>query len=105
MRLFTVFHLNISFSSVEESQRPDIVKRCYWPLLKLIETSALRAGIEAPAYTLEVVDAIDPQWTASLRALIVSGKVEFIGSGYSQLIGPLVPAAVNEANQIGRAHV
>jgi len=33
-----------------------------------------------------------------MRALIACGKVELIGSGYSQMIGPLVPAAVSEAN-------
>ena len=98
LRLFTAFHLNMSFSSIEEAARPEVVKRCYWPLLRLIEASALRGGIEAPAYTLEVIDAIDPAWTAALRELIGRGSVELIGSGYSQLIGPIVPAEVNAAN-------
>jgi hypothetical protein len=98
MRLFTAFHLNIAFSSIEESRRPDVVARCYWPLLRLIEGSALRAGIEATAYTLEVVNGIDSTWTAKLRELIADGRVELIGSGYAQLIGPLVPAEVNAAN-------
>jgi hypothetical protein len=98
LRLFTVFHLNVSFSSIDEEKRPQVLQRCYSPLLDLIEGSALRAGIEAPAYTLETIDAMAPEWTARLRALIAQGKVELIGSGYSQIIGPLVPAEVNAAN-------
>lgn len=98
VRLFTAFHLNIAFSSIAETARPDVVARCYWPLLRLIEASPLRAGIEASAYTLEVIDAIDPAWTRMFRALIAQGKAELIGSGYVQLIGPLVPADVNTAN-------
>src|SRR5688500_8347843 len=98
MLLYTAFHLNMCYSSIEEAQRPDVVARCYWPLLRLIEETPLVAGIEAPAYTLEVIERIDPGWIAALRHLMGLGKVEFLGSGYAQLIGPLVPAAVNAAN-------
>ena len=98
MRLFTAFHLNIAFSSIAEAARPDVVARCYWPLLRLIDASTLRAGIEASAYTLEVIDSIDPAWTRTFRQLIANGKAELIGSGYAQIIGPLVPATVNAAN-------
>ena len=49
-------------------------------------------AIEATGYTLEEIEARDPNWLARLRDLIAGGKVEFVGSGYAQLIGPLVPA-------------
>ncbi len=86
------------FSSVEEEQRPQIVERCYWPLLRLARKHGLPLGIEAPACTLEFIQAIDPSWIIELRDLIHHGSCEFIGSGYAQVIGPLVPAAVNSAN-------
>ena len=86
------------FSSVEEEQRPQIVERCYWPLLRLARKHGLPLGIEAPACTLEFIQAIDPSWIRELRDLIHHGSCEFIGSGYAQVIGPLVPAAVNRAN-------
>lgn len=88
----------MSFSAIEEELRPRVVERCYWPLLRLIERTPLRAGIEAPAFTLEVIQALEPAWIAALRALMQARKVELIGSGYAQLIGPLVPAEVNAAN-------
>lgn len=98
LRLFTVFHLNIAYSSIEEAQRPEVVERCYWPLLRLAERTGAPLGIEASAFTLETAAAIDPSWLAALRRLVVDGRCELVGAGYAQLIGPLVPAAVNAAN-------
>jgi len=48
-------------------------------------------GIEAPGYTLEQIALIDPDWSSAPARLIAAGKMELIGSGYSQMIGPLVP--------------
>jgi hypothetical protein len=97
--LYAIFHLNLMFSSVEEEQRADVIERCYWPLLRLIENLGLPLGIEAPGYTLEEIQSIDPSWIHRLRTLLESNRCEFIGSGYAQLIGPLVPGTVNSANQ------
>jgi hypothetical protein len=99
LNLYSFFHLNLMFSSIEEESRPEVVQRCYWPLLRLIRRYDLPIGIEASGYTLETIAAIDPDWITELRALCTEGPAEFIGSGYAQLIGPLVPAAVNRANQ------
>ncbi len=98
LRLFTVFHLNLAYSSIEEEQRPDVIQRCYWPLLRLARHYGVPLGIEASGYTLETAAAIDPAWIAELRRLTAEGVCEFIGSGYAQIIGPLVPADVNAAN-------
>lgn len=104
LRLYSVFHLNIAYSSIEESQRPEVVDRCYWPLLELAKRRSLPFGFEIPAYTLETIAAIDPRWVKTLRDLWHAGVCEFVGSGYAQLIGPLVPAEVNAANlRLGNA--
>lgn len=97
LNLFALFHLNLAFSSIEEEQRGDVIRRCYWPLLALCEAHG-PIGIEATGFTLEDIVARDPEWIAKARTLIAAGKIEFIGSGYSQMIGPLVPAKVTEAN-------
>jgi len=47
---------------------------------------------------LEKIADIDPDWLSELRRLIGDGTCEFIGSGYAQIIGLLVPAEVNRAN-------
>ncbi len=103
LHLFSFFHLNLTFSSIEEDLRTQVIERCYWPLLRMVRDQSLPIGIEASAYTLEEIQRMAPDWMEELRNLCQEGVTEFIGSGYTQLIGPLVPAAVNRANQrIGR---
>jgi hypothetical protein len=97
LHLYAFFHLNLAFSSIEEGQRGDVIARCYWPLLELAEKNG-PVGIEASGFTLEEIAARDPKWIARARELIMDGKVELIGSGYAQMIGPLVPARVTEEN-------
>ena len=96
LNLFALFHLNLAFSSIEEEQRATVVRDCYRPLLALAQRHPI--GIEATAYTLEAIQRCDPAWLDELAALIAAGKVEFIGSGYAQAIGPLLPADVVAAN-------
>lgn len=98
LSVYALFHLNLAFSSIEEELRPEVIKRCYWPLLRLARDEGLPIGIEASGFTLEQIAAIDPLWIDTFRTLIAAKRASFIGSGYIQLIGPLVPAAVNRAN-------
>ncbi len=98
LQLYSIFHLNIAYSSIEEEQRPEVIRCCYWPLLRLARKYDLPFGIEATGYTLEAIAAIDPAWVEELRLLTSEGHCEFIGSGYAQIVGPLVPAEVNAAN-------
>ena len=88
-----LFHLNLAYSAIEPEDHATVVRRCYRPLLRLLERSPEPVlAIEASAYTLERIHELDPEWVAELRAWIDQGRVEFIGSGDTQLIGPLVPA-------------
>ncbi len=97
LQLFALFHLNLAFSSIEEEQRGEVVARCYWPLLRLAEKFG-PIGIEATGFTLEEIAVRDPAWIAKARELLNAGRIELIGSGYAQMIGPLVPARVTQAN-------
>lgn len=97
LRLFAFFHLNLAFSSISEGDRTEVITRCYQPLLNLAETCG-PLGIEATGFTLEEIYKRDPAWIERLKQLITAGKVCFIGSGYAQIIGPLVPARVTEEN-------
>lgn len=95
-----LFHLNLCFSAIEVEQRPEVLERCYWPLLRLTERlPKLTLAIEISGYTLECVEALDPSWVRQLKRLIEAGRVELVGSGDSQLIGPLVSREVNHWNQ------
>ncbi len=98
LRLYAFFHLNLAYSSIEEKQRPEVIQRCYWPLLRLVRNLRLPVGIEASAYTLGCIRDIDPGWLIEFASLCSEGLCEVVGSGYVQLIGPLVPPEVNAAN-------
>ncbi|HEX2759327.1 MAG TPA: hypothetical protein VHM27_02390 [Rhizomicrobium sp.] len=103
LNVFALFHLNLAFSSIEEEQRAEVVRNCYVPLLDLAERHG-PIGIEATGYTLKAIAQCDPAWLTRLTALIHAGRVEFIGSGYAQMIGPLVPADMVAANlRLGHA--
>ncbi|NJD05695.1 MAG: glycoside hydrolase family 57 [Methylococcaceae bacterium] len=94
LRLYSVWHLNLAYSSIEEEQHKEVLERCYRPLLQLASERGIPLGIEAPAWTLTRIGDLDPTWLDDLRQLMDQGMVEFIGSGWSQIIGPLVPGEV-----------
>ena len=99
LNLYSFFHLNLMFSSIEEETRPEVVEKCYWPLLDLIETHDFKTGVELTFSTLKIIADID-QNSSKFKWLPNQGYCDLIGSGYSQLIGPLVPVEVNMANQL-----
>jgi hypothetical protein len=96
--VFAFFHLNLMFSSIQEERRAEVIEKAYWPLLDLPRRIGAPIGIEASGLTLEIARAIDPNWISVLRDRIADGRVEFIGSGYAQIIGPLVPSDVVAKN-------
>ncbi len=95
--LYTVFHLNLAFSSIEDDMHSEVVNRCYWPLLQLAEIG-IPVGLELTAYTLERINEADPGWIFRFKQLLQQQKCELVASGDSQIIGPLIPAEVNCAN-------
>ena len=98
MQLYSIFHLNTSFSSIEKNQIPDVVNKCYWPLLELAILDGVKISIEASASTLIDIYKVDKYFISRLKHLIKLNRCEFIGSGYKQIIGPLVPFEVNNYN-------
>lgn len=102
-KAFLLFHLNLAYSSVPETARGEMIRRCYHPVLDLAEQTCSPVGIELTGWTLEQIRALDPAWIERCRALLDENRCELIGSGHAQLIGPLVPYDVNVWNQkLGR---
>ncbi|MBI2413321.1 MAG: hypothetical protein HYV24_08940 [Deltaproteobacteria bacterium] len=104
LHLYTAFHCNLAFSSIDRASFPTVVERCYWPLLRLAE-DGFPIALEMTAWTLKEVNAIDPAFVDKLKELWDAKKLEFIGSGYSQAIFPLIPTEVNRWNlEAGNRH-
>ena len=99
MKGFQVYHLNLAFSSIPAESRPDVIKRCYWPLLELAEGRGIPIGIELTGWTLRQIETIDRDWIAKFKTLLEARQCELIGSGWTQMIGPLVPYEMNVWNQ------
>ncbi|PKM79434.1 MAG: alpha-amylase [Firmicutes bacterium HGW-Firmicutes-13] len=97
--LYTAFHLNLAFSSIPEEQYALAVDRCYWPLMDILEKFAnVKFGLEFTGYTLQKIKEVDYTFIEKLKELHRKGKCEFLGSGISQAIFPLIPKKVNEEN-------
>ena len=98
LQLYNFFHLNLAYSAISEEDRSQVIEHCYWPLLRLARDRDLPFGIECSGYTLETIAAIDQNWIRELASLVNGGPCELIGSGYAQVIAPLVPPEVTSAN-------
>ena len=104
LHCYLFFHCNLAFSSIEEEQRPHVIDHCYTPMLDLAEQHGIPVGVELTGWTLEQIALLRPEWVLRFKRLLASNSCELIGSGYAQIIGPLVPAAANAANQkLGQA--
>lgn len=96
---YLVFHLNLAFSSIDEGEWKKVIKSCYHPLLDLAEKTGICIGIELTGWTLKKIEKVDKTWIKRFKKLINVGKCELIGSGYCQIIAPLVPYKINTWNQ------
>lgn len=96
---YLIFHLNLAFSSINADARPSVIRNCYWPLLKMAECTKIPVGIELSGWTLQQIALLDPAWVEFFRQMLSNDQCELIGSGWSQIIGPLVPYEVNSWNQ------
>jgi len=102
-RLICLFHLNLAFSSLEEAAHADVVRRCYHPMLDLVEQAGFPIAVEATGWTLRRIAAVDPLWIERARELLAGGRLELVGSAHAQCAAPLLPAEVNEWNlRLGR---
>ncbi|MFC1684810.1 glycoside hydrolase family 57 [Pseudomonadota bacterium] len=97
---YLIFHLNLAFSSIPAEARPEVIRKCYWPLLDLAEDTGIPVGIELTGWTLQQIAELDSPWIERFLKMLKDRQCELIGSGWSQIIGPLVPYEVNHQNQM-----
>lgn len=95
---FFLFHLNLAFSSIENSLHEEVINKCYFPLLEKFSKNDIKLGIEVSGWTLTKINELSPKWVSIFKELLSQNKCELIASGYSQIIGPLVPYEVNIKN-------
>ncbi len=99
VNLYAIFHANLNFSLIEESEYPKVIERCYWPLLGILaRNKKLKIGLEFSGNTLLKLKSLDPSFIKKLKSLIKQKRIEIIASGLEQIISPLVPYQVTLDN-------
>ena len=96
--IYSVFHLNLYFSSLPISDRQTVINACYWPLLNMIDRNNFKVSIELPGSTIEVIKDLDPELLKKIKDLVLADKIDIVASGYMQIIWQLVPKNVLEEN-------
>lgn len=94
---YTIFHANLSFSSIPPDQYSVILDKCYWPVVDLV-SKGYKLGLEFSATTLDILNEIDPYFVEEISDLWMNGKCDIIGSSLIQGIFPLIPEEVNTVN-------
>lgn len=98
LRLYTSWHLNLDYSSINRDQYTKIITKCYWPILEIVSELGIPFGIEIGGSTAETIEKIDPNWIREAARLSDCGLIEIIGSGYKQIVGPLAPHQISVTN-------
>ena len=71
---YLVFHLNLAFSSVPAAARPDVIRKCYWPLLQLAAETGIPMGIEPTGWKYRLCTLIP---APAFLAPLLWGTLEF----------------------------
>ena len=97
--LYQIYHANLAFSAIPEEELSSVIEKCYFPLLEFIKTSNTKIALEISGYSLEIIKKLHPQWIELFKEVHEQNLIELIGSGYMQIIAPLIPYEVNIQNQ------
>lgn len=101
------FHLNLDFSSIEESERLAVINSSYVPLFELRHSYEIY--FEATISTLRSIQELEPSFFGRVSLYFKSNQRQFIGSGFYQIIHDCysddvfernVEKAKNEYNQL-----
>ena len=98
LALYSIFHGNLNYSSIDKEMYEYIIDTCYWPLIDIAKDYKFKTGIEFPTNTIQIINEIDPLFIRELKKLVDKGKYEIICSSREQTIFPLIPEQVNLQN-------
>lgn len=96
---YKIYHANLAFSAIPEDKLEEVIDKCYFPLLEFVKKTNTKVGLEISGYSLEIIKKLRPRWINKFKELYKKDLLELIGSGYMQIIGPLVPYEANLKNQ------
>lgn len=96
---YKIYHANLAFSAIPDEKLGEVIDKCYFSLLDFVEKTNTKIGLEISGYSLEIIQELRPTWIEKFKELYKKRLIELVGSGYMQIIAPLVPYKVNLKNQ------
>lgn len=97
--LYQLYHGNLAFSAIEEESLGEVIDKTYFPLLYFVQETKTKVALEFSGYSLQKIAELRPSWLVLFKTLHQEKLIELVGSGYMQIITPLVPYEVNLKNQ------
>jgi len=103
LSLYSIFHGNLNYSSIDKELYEHIIDTGYWPIIDLVNEYNFKPAIEFPLNTIHKINDIDNLFIPELKKLIDQDKIEIICSSKEQTIFPLIPESINSENlEIGK---
>jgi len=98
LSLYSIFHGNLNYSSIDKELYEHIIDTGYWPIIDLVNEYNFKPAIEFPLNTIHKINDIDNLFIPELKKLIDQDKIEIICSSKEQTIFPLIPESINSEN-------
>ena len=74
---FFLFHLNLAFSSIEDSLHEEVINKCYFPLLEVFSNnSSPHAFIPRVGIAVALLQTVGARATVGLRRIVVEPRDE-----------------------------
>ena len=106
LSLYSIFHGNLNYSSIDKELYEHIIDTCYWPIIDLVNEYNFKPAIEFPINTIHKINDIDNLFIPELKKLVEQDKIEIICSSKAQTIFPLIPESINSENlEIGKIEI
>ena len=70
LALYSIFHGNLNYSSIDKEMYEYIIDTCYWPLIDIAKDYKFKTGIEIPTNTIQIINEIDPLFIRELKKLV-----------------------------------
>ena len=103
LSLYSIFHGNLNYSSIDKELYEHIIDTGYWPIIDLVNEYNFKPAIEFPLNTIHKINDIDNLFIPEFKKLIDQDKIEIICSSKEQTIFPLIPESINSENlEIGK---
>jgi len=93
MKYITIFHANLNYAYLTEDRCEFVIRRSYEMILDTMQAHfpEVKFVFEASGYTLEQIAQKTPDVLEKLKAAIVRGQCEFMGSPYAHPMLPNFP--------------